>query len=339
MGFSFNLHLPDIHIPRPAEIKLPPPIRIPPIGQLIKQAPLISKPLVIPPLKLPVKIDIQLPGIPPLHINQPIIRVPPLLIPKPPPVPKPTIDMHALKQSVGIIAGVVSLHPIGRGLVQGIMGIADASTRGSASQWLNDGHQTNGTLSMIPGGFLAQQIANDASRGKSGEILGRYVPDAKKIAITDAVAIGRTAISNPHEIVNTTKSVVSGNIHDLNTSAGGKVIKSTLDTLHPTNNALSKPSLSTAVKEIFTPISKTILKPSVVLAKTIPPPVIPSSLVPVVAPSTLAPVIPSTLAPVVAKTTIPTPPTHTPTHTTTTTNSDFIGPVIVLGILATFLFI
>ena len=91
--------------------------------------------------------------------------------------------MKALKESLGIIAGVISVNPVGKLVVMGVMGIADASTGGKASDFINDGHKMNTTLSLLPAGMLMQQIANDASDGKSGDALTKYIPDPKKMII------------------------------------------------------------------------------------------------------------------------------------------------------------
>lgn len=98
-------------------------------------------------------------------------------------IPKPKIDMKALQTASGVIAGIVSLTPMGKALVAVSVGIADSQTHGAGSNYLNNGHKSNGTLSLLPGGMLLQTIANESSGGKSGEALTQYVPDPKKSAI------------------------------------------------------------------------------------------------------------------------------------------------------------
>ena len=120
--------------------------------------------------------------------------------------------MPALRIATGIILGVVNLTPMGRLLSTGVMGVADAASHGKASEFANNGHQVNGTLSMLPGGMLAQQVANDASNGKSGDTLSKYVPDPKKMVIHDVVKIGETVVTHP-------KSTL-GVIHDLSHNDG-----------------------------------------------------------------------------------------------------------------------
>ena len=79
--------------------------------------------------------------------------------------------MPGLRIATGIILGIVNITPLGRVASSLIMGVADASSHGKASDFANNGHQVNGTLAMLPGGVLAQQVANDASNGKSGNTL------------------------------------------------------------------------------------------------------------------------------------------------------------------------
>jgi hypothetical protein len=100
-------------------------------------------------------------------------------------IPKPKIDMKALQEATGIIAGIVSITPIGKLLVTASVAIADKETHGKATAYLNNGHNVNSTLSMVPGGMLFQQIANDASNGKSGDTLGKYISDPKKMIISE----------------------------------------------------------------------------------------------------------------------------------------------------------
>jgi hypothetical protein len=175
-------------------------------------------------------IHINLPHIdpprplPPLHINIPPIHIPPINLPPPVVIPKPKINMKALKESLGLIAGVVSVNPIGKLVVMGVMGVADVATHGEASNFINDGHKMNGTLSMLPGGMLMQQIANDASDGKSGNALTKYVPDPKKMLMHDAIAVGTTLVKDPTNVVNTAKSVVIQNKNTIINSTDFKTI-------------------------------------------------------------------------------------------------------------------
>jgi hypothetical protein len=118
MGLNLKINIPPIklpppiRIPPPPPIKLPAPIHIPPLKELVKQVPLIGKPLTIPPIKVPVKIDINIAGLPPVHIKDPVIKVPALQIPKPLPVPKPKIDMAAVKMATGLVVGILETIPI-----------------------------------------------------------------------------------------------------------------------------------------------------------------------------------------------------------------------------------
>ena len=120
--------------------------------------------------------------------------------------------MPALRIATGIILGIVNLTPMGKLASTAIMGVADAASHGKASDFANNGHQVNGTLAMLPGRMLAQQVANDASNGKSGDTLSKYVPDPKKMIIHDVVKIAETVVTHP-------KSTLTV-IHDLNHNDG-----------------------------------------------------------------------------------------------------------------------
>lgn len=132
-------------------------------------------------------------------------------IPKPPP---PKIDMAALQKATQIIAGVVALTPIGRGLLTAATQIADKADHGAASSYLGLDN-TNSTLSMVPGGLLAQQAANVATNGQAGHQLNQYVPDPKRLAMNDAKTIGTSAVHNPKSTLSTTKQVLNGNVHSV----------------------------------------------------------------------------------------------------------------------------
>ena len=78
------------------------------------------------------------------------------------------VDMGAIRTTVGFAADGVGFIP-GGGVVLGVsVGIADAATGGKGSLYLNDGSKFNTTLNLIPGGRLAQDIANRASGGRTG---------------------------------------------------------------------------------------------------------------------------------------------------------------------------
>lgn len=256
MEFNFRINIPKPKPIRMPVIKLPPPLKVPPIKELAKKIPNLSKPLTIPQIELPIKIDIVLPGLPPLHIDTPVINIPPLKIPPIPPIPKPEIDMPALKQALGIIAGVISMHPIGKGIVMGVTGIADAASGGKASDFINNGNKVNGTLAMLPAGLLAQQIANDATKGKSGNTLSRSVPDPKKMVMDTAINVGKQSITNPSNTLSALKDAGKSNI---------QIIKSN-ETIKLINKEIVKPTVATVVKPIIAsiiqPTIATVVKPT-----------------------------------------------------------------------------
>lgn len=143
-----------------------------------------------------------------------VAPLPPVRIPPPPPInippPKP-VDMRALQQAVGIIGGAVSATPVGKLVMMGITGIADASTGGKASNYLNDGRSVNSTLSMLPGGVLAQRVANLATDGKSGAAISKTVVDPMHLAIHDIKVIAATVATNPGNTLTATKALAADN--------------------------------------------------------------------------------------------------------------------------------
>ena len=143
-----------------------------------------------------------------------IAPLPPVRIPPPPPInippPKP-VDMRALQQAVGIIGGAVSATPVGKLVMMGITGVADASTGGKASNYLNDGRSVNSTLSMLPGGVLAQRVANLATDGKSGATISKTVVDPMHLAIHDIKVIAATVATNPGNTLTATKALAADN--------------------------------------------------------------------------------------------------------------------------------
>ena len=203
--------------PKPIYIAPPKPIYIAPPKPIYIAPP---KPIYIAPPK-PIYIA------PPPKSTLPKIHIAPVVI------PKQKIDMGALQKSVGIIAGVVSLFPPAKLAVTAIVGIADASDKGSASKYLNSGHSTNSTLNMLPGGFLVQNVANLASNGKSGTTLAKITPDPVKMGIKDTIKITQTIITHPKNTLSVGKSLVAENI---------TTIKPTLhNIISPVSHTLSVP--------------------------------------------------------------------------------------------------
>ena len=179
-------HIHPFHPAPKIHINLPPPLRVPPIKKIHLPPP----PIHIPNIKLPPPIRVTpLPTLKPIHID------------------KPKIDMPALKIATGIILGLVNLTPMGKLASTAIMGAADAGSHGAASNFINNGHQVNSTLSFLPGGMLAQQVANDASNGRSGDVLGKYVPDPKKMAINGVIKVGETVVTNPKSTLGVTRDL------------------------------------------------------------------------------------------------------------------------------------
>ena len=73
--------------------------------------------------------------------------------------------IHGVQSATKILTGVISMTPIGKGLVKAIsLSTGAAGKGGDAAQWMGS---TNSTLDMVPGGMLAQSIASVATNGKS----------------------------------------------------------------------------------------------------------------------------------------------------------------------------
>ena len=109
------------------------------------------------------------------------VTIPPKKIYIPPPKP---INKKDLRTSISYIHDIVSIIPPLKLLTIGITGIADLSTNGKATEYLdNNKRKYNHTLDLIPGGSLIQRISNDTSGGKSGSFINRYTVDNKKIFV------------------------------------------------------------------------------------------------------------------------------------------------------------
>jgi hypothetical protein len=173
-------------------------------------------------------------------------------------IPKPKIDMKALQTAVGIFAGVVALSPQGKAFLMVSTTIADKATGGKATAYLNNGHATNGTLSMLPGGFLAQQVLNDASGGKSGNALAKYVPDPKKMVIHEVSTLSNRNNNVTHNVIKEKHSIfhISPQISTL--SPITTIFKSPLPIAinQEVKTTLSLPSISSQIIQQKTPETK-----------------------------------------------------------------------------------
>lgn len=160
--------------------------------------------------------------------------------------------MPALKVATGIILGVVNITPMGRLVSTAVMGIADTASHGKASAFANNGHQVNGTLSMLPGGMLAQQVANDATHGKSGNTISKYVPDPKKMAIHAAVKIGETIVTHPKSTLDVGRDLIHEDkisVKTIGSNYRGSVTTTIPRNVVPIPNDIvsTKPSIITAI--------------------------------------------------------------------------------------------
>ena len=146
------------------------------------------------------------------------------------PPPKPKVDMAALQKATQIIVGIAELTPIGRELAKAAILIADKTDHGTASAYLGMGN-TNSTFDMVPGGFLAQTIANDATNGKSGQALTTLVPDPKKMAMEDLKTVAKAAVTNPKSTLFVAKEVGKQNIAALKSAPVTRAVAPVAHTL------------------------------------------------------------------------------------------------------------
>ena len=201
--------------------------------------------------------------------QKPLPKPKPINIPKPRPlnIPKPKIDMNALQKSTEYIAGIISVHPVGKLLVAGTLGIADLSTHGAATKYVNHGQKTNQTISLIPGGMLLQSILGDSTAGKSNQLISNKVPDPKRdlfqlVAKKSNSTLQRRSDSQPKpsllpvETDNSIKNTLSS-----------KVLTPTYSSETKIQNTLDKKPVDAPV-EIpvkFTPTELLIIKPKPIL--------------------------------------------------------------------------
>ena len=73
--------------------------------------------------------------------------------------------------------------------------------------------------------MLIQNIANEASNGKSGSTLSTYVPDGKKMIIQDAIAVVKKLSTDPKNALNTVKSVSVCNVNTIKNLESVKLIE------------------------------------------------------------------------------------------------------------------
>ena len=185
--------------------------------------------------------------------------------------------MAGYKTATNIAIGVASLTPIGKAAATAAILIADKATGGKATDYLG---ASNSTLNMVPGGALAQAILKTADPNAQNT-LNQY--DPKKAVMKDAVAIGKTAVTNPSQIVNTTKSVAASNIQSVKNTPAVSTLTKPVAALTPTPKIvpnIAKPSLFNAMTQ--PPINSSLLP-----KQSFPPPKKPISLPPPPPPSTL----------------------------------------------------
>ena len=240
----------------------PPPIRIAPI-HIPAPPPIRIAPIHIAPIQMPKPALIRLPAMKPISLP-PMPRLPP----PPPPIhidiPKPKIDMAALQKFTGALAGAVAVTPMGKVMMMGITTVADAATHGAASNYLNSGMQVNSTLGMLPGGVLAQRLANDASNGKSGDALAKFVPDPVHLVIHDAKAVAVALVTNPASTLSVVKAAAQDNRAALLT-VGSNDIRASV----PVSSIVVPAALSRNVSVVARPSLLTLVAAATMPASTI----------------------------------------------------------------------
>ena len=177
--------------------------------------------------------------------------------------------------------------------------------------------------------MLAQQVANDASNGRSGDVLGKYVPDPKKMAINGVIKVGETVVTNPKSTLGVTRDLArndSASVKNIgnNYKKAAPVIGGHKSTIPhaivntPSQISVVKPSLYTSIlpiqieKSVSTlsfsdPVLSQKLSFIAAISQTInpsmPQTVIPESVS--TQPSTVPSIIPSTLPQVMVPTSAP----------------------------------
>lgn len=104
------------------------------------------------------------------------------------PPPKP-VNKKDFRTSIGYIHDIVSIIPPLKLLTIGITGVADLSTNGKATKYIDGGKNYNHTIDFVPGGSLIQRIANDSSNGRSGEFTNRCTVDNIKLFVDNTTNI------------------------------------------------------------------------------------------------------------------------------------------------------
>ena len=112
---------------------------------------------------------------------------------------KPSVK-EGLQKAVKLASGVLSVTPIGKAVVMATVAIADKATNShSASSYLGT-DKNNSTISLLPGGLLAQQILEVADPNIARK-LESAVPDPKRVAIARAektIEKPKNTLSNHH---------------------------------------------------------------------------------------------------------------------------------------------
>jgi hypothetical protein len=166
-------------------------------------------------------------------------------------VTKPTV-LQGLQKATQITAGIVSLTPAGKALVMATTVIANKATNSNAASSYLGTDKNNSTLSMLPGGMLAQQILKVADPSLSDK-LNSTLPDPKKMVIGDAKRLTTAAIKNPSSLSSVAHAVASDNKKQITTNpmvslVNRQLVKPTATLFNPAiRGIVAKPSLFMSV--------------------------------------------------------------------------------------------
>jgi hypothetical protein len=166
-------------------------------------------------------------------------------------VTKPTV-LQGLQKATQITAGIVSLTPVGKALVVASTVIANKATNSNAASSYLGTDKNNSTLSMLPGGMLAQQILKVADPSLSDK-LNSTLPDPKKMVVGDAKRLTTAAIKNPSSLSSVAHAVVSDNKKQITTNpmvslVNKQLVKPTATLFNPAiRGIVAKPSLFMSV--------------------------------------------------------------------------------------------
>jgi hypothetical protein len=111
---------------------------------------------------------------------------------------------------------------------------------------------------MLPGGFLAQQVLNDATGGKIGATLAKYVPDPKKSVLHEVSTLSNRTNNVIHNVIKEKQSIFKIIPQISTLSPITNVYKSPLPIPinHDVKSTLSLPTMASQILHEKTPETK-----------------------------------------------------------------------------------